>query len=338
MSPFAGQDLNSALLAQQQNRKAVTPSSTFDNPYNYDPILTKIQAISAASLANAKTEAEQLRRQAAIDTGDQSIAQSLNLDPNTISATAQNPESIMAQLNREFDQRSKDLQDSYSSQNLMYSGAYTDALSALAKGRASAQASAGDQLRTLLSGIDTNLLAATETDRQQALQAASDAALARHYAEMSGMTPGVAGTTDGSGNLADFKYDAVVPSGYSLEQIYAQAKGYAPAGQEPGHIMNQGQVIVQNGKPGVMIKYWDTSSGNAVGNTIWIPLPDQAPPPPVYGADNPAPVGDPNYSVADQLANLNKTYDPLAGLDPNYHTPTLQEQLASQPSAWSYLQ
>src|SRR6476469_10703513 len=95
-SPFAGQDLNSALLAQQQNRKNTTPSSTFENNYDYDPLLARIEAISTASLANAKTEAEQLRRKAAVDTGDPEIAKSLNLDPNTISAASQNPESIMS--------------------------------------------------------------------------------------------------------------------------------------------------------------------------------------------------------------------------------------------------
>lgn len=82
---------------------------------------------------------------------------------------------------------------------------------------------------------------------------------------------GAAGTA-GQGDLQDFLYDAKVPGGYSIEGIYQDALKNAPAGQYPGHVMNQGGIIMQNGVPGVMIKYFDNPQGTGSGNTIWVPL------------------------------------------------------------------
>jgi hypothetical protein len=276
-------------LQTQQQKKLSTPSSTFENTYDYDPILARIQALSTMTVANAKTEAEQARRKLIIDTGDPTVAKTLGFDENTISAATQNPESMLAQLNKEFAKRQLDLKESYSAQNLLYSGSYADELKNLATGRASAEASVGQKLRDALAGVDSGLLASQEAERQRLLQAAQDAAMKR-----AGLESGYGGAS--AGNLADFKYDAVVPPGYSLEAIYAQAQANAPAGQTPMHIMNQGQIIMQNGVPGVMIKYFDPNTGT--GNTIWVPLPTA---PPTTPTPTPPPInvvtGEPDPTV-----------------------------------------
>lgn len=180
-SPFSGQDLASALLQQQQNRKATTPSSNFVDSYNYDPIQAKIQALGTQSVANARTNAAQVRNEAAITEGDPELLRSLGFDENTIAAAKNNPESLLSTLNNDYAQRQRDLADSMQAQNLYYSGEYQRNLSDLAKGKASAEGGLGSKLRELLSGADTGVLDAQELDRKQQEQAAIDAASQAQY-------------------------------------------------------------------------------------------------------------------------------------------------------------
>lgn len=280
-APYSSQDLASALLQQQQQRKITTPSPVFESQYDYDPLLARIQALGAKSVATAQTEAEQLRRKAVTDTGDVGIATELKFDPNTIAAAQGNPESIYASLDREFAQRQKDLIEAMQAQNLYNSGTYVDALSQLTQGKASAQASAGQRLRDLLSGIDTGVLDAKEVARQQELQAQLEAELARKYSEAQaaaaggvsgagglagGLTTGLSAGLTGRGTGGDVSAglqwtpgtrEKISSYGYSDEDIGGQigaqldARGWGPymgpGGLEAPQVMRNGELFGPDG-------------------------------------------------------------------------------------------
>lgn len=171
-APFAGQDFSAALLQQTQNRQASTPSTSFQDTYNYDPIQTKIRALGTQSAADANTNAAQLRKEAAINQGDPELLRSLGFDQNTVDAASGNPQSLTAQLNLEYQNRQKQLAESMQNQNLFYSGEYQRNLLEMAKGKATAQGNLGQSLRDLLSGADTGVLNSSELARSTALQEA----------------------------------------------------------------------------------------------------------------------------------------------------------------------
>lgn len=175
-APYANQDLASALLYQQQLRQNTTPSSTFTDNYNYDPIQSKIQALGSQSVANAQTNASQLRKEAAINQGDPELLRSLGFDENTINAASGNPQSLLSQLNLEYQNRQKQLSDSLSAQNLYYSGENQRQLGLLAQGKATAESNIGQKLRDLLAGVDSGVLGSQENARQADLKAQLDAA------------------------------------------------------------------------------------------------------------------------------------------------------------------
>lgn len=178
-SPFYGQDFAAQLLQSKQIANMSTPSSQFDTSYNYDPIQQQIAALGSQSVANAQTNAAQLRNQAAITEGDPELLKALGFDANTITAAQGNPESLLAQLDKEYSLRQKQLADSMDAQNLYYSGEYQKQLANLASGHASAQGQLGQNLRALLSNADAGVLSAQEAarqaDLQQQLQAQADA-------------------------------------------------------------------------------------------------------------------------------------------------------------------
>jgi hypothetical protein len=169
-APFAGQDLASALLQQRNISQASRPDSNFQDTYNYDPILTQIQALGSQSVANAQTNAAQIRNNSAINEGDPELLRSLGFDENTINAASNNPQSLFAQLNLDYQNRQRQLSDAMEAQNLYYSGEYQKGLSELATGKASGQSNLGQKLRDLLAGVDSGVLSAQETQRQADLQ------------------------------------------------------------------------------------------------------------------------------------------------------------------------
>jgi len=177
-------------------------------------------------VANAQTEAEQLRRKAVIDTGDTGIASELKFDPNTLSAAGQNPESIRAQIAREFAQKQKDLEEAFQSQNLFYSGAYADELGKLGQGRASAEASVGQRLRDLLAGIDSGVLESQETARQAELDAQLNEALMSKYYGGS-TTAGRMGGTSGRLAYTSGAAEKLAGLGFSDESVYSAISSYA---------------------------------------------------------------------------------------------------------------
>jgi hypothetical protein len=286
-------DIGAALLQSRQQAKDI-PSSVFQSNYDYDPITARIQALGSQSVANAATESSAIRRKAFVDTGDYDLAKSLGADESTLAAVKQNPDSMRAQLQAEFEKRAQDLEEVMNSQGLFYSGTYAHNLEDLAGGKRQAETSMGESLRGLLSGADQGLLSAEETARGNALEAARQAAMARQAAEAGGNSGGV-------GQMGTLELANTV-NGWSDEQVYAAALANAPAGQYPGMVMNQGQVIYQNGQAGVMIKY--RTPGSPYGNTIWVPLPSNAPAPtaPAPGDTTPPPPAPPEVS-----------YDPATG-------------------------
>lgn len=289
-SNFGGQDLASALLMQRQVNKSATPSTSFDSSYDYDPILSQIQALATQSVANSTNNASQLRKQALISSGQTDIGGKLGFDADTLAAAGQNPESEYAQLQREFQQRQKDLEEAMSAQNLLYSGEYTNNLSQLAQGKASAEASIGSRLREMLSGIDTGLLTSQETARQQALDAQTQAELLRSYGELNP----TGSMTDSSGLEWDAgAATALAQAGYPADVVSGAASAYAAS--HPGYsvhgVKQEGHIEYQNGVPGVWIKY-NTAAG---ASTEWTPLPTAPPSPP------PAPAA---YEVGNKTITL----------------------------------
>jgi hypothetical protein len=207
------------LLQQQQNRQASTPSNTFQDTNNYDPILTKIRALGSQSVAEANTNAAQLRKEAAINQGDPELLRSLGFDQNTVDAASGNPQSLTAQLNTEYQNRQRQLGESMQNQNLWYSGEYQRNLLEMAKGKATAQSNLGQTFRDILSGADTGVLNASELARTNALQEALAAQqTARDQAAYSDLfnslggpgapdTTGIPGPASGLAPAADVPYD-----------------------------------------------------------------------------------------------------------------------------------
>ena len=280
------QDVGQAMLAQRSNARASLPSFQFQEQYNYDPILQRIQALGAEALANAKTDAAQLRKQAVIGTGDVNIARQLGFDENTINAAGQNPESEAAMAERDYQDQLKQLEEAMNAQNLGYSGEYASNLSRLAQSYASFQGSIGERLRGLLSGVDQGLLSSQEAARQEELQAYLNGLSAYSSAEGFGQ-PGSGGT----GNLETDPVTSagISKAGYRDETVAAAAATYADLhGYSPDHyrVMQEGTVTYQNGIPGIMIKYTDA---NGLSTTEWTPLP---PKPDVASVDNGTAPGD----------------------------------------------
>jgi hypothetical protein len=91
-------------MQNAQVNKPAAPSNTFSDTYNYDPIQQRIQALGAQSVANAHTDAAQIRNQAGINEGDPELLRSLGFDENTITAAQNNPQSLLAQLNLDYSQ------------------------------------------------------------------------------------------------------------------------------------------------------------------------------------------------------------------------------------------
>lgn len=111
-----------------------------------------------------------------------------------------------------------------------------------------------------------NAFAQAEKDRKRQLAEYMMAAAERQRGLLG--DAGGSGGGAGGGNLSDFMYGSSVP-GYSDESLWSAANANAPAGQRPAHIMHNGEVT--NG--GIYVKYIDQSG---LGNTIWIPLPQQS--------------------------------------------------------------
>lgn len=171
------QNLYASLLQSQQGQSfRPFPSTRFQAQYDYDPILARISALGEMSIANARTEAAELRKRALIEAGDPDVARELGADANTIQAAQGNTFSTKARLDRDYSQRGRELDESTNMQNLFYSGERVRQLQDLERGRAEANVDFGKVLRDLLATAQYELTRAEEAEQQRQLQASLEAA------------------------------------------------------------------------------------------------------------------------------------------------------------------
>lgn len=157
-TPGSNQNLYAALLQDTTNQSAkVVPGTQFAAQYDFDPVLARIQAMSSMTVANAQAEAAALRKQALIDAGDPTIAQSVGADQNTIDAAKANTLSTEARLQRDIAERARMSDEALNQQNLFYSGARVQNLQQQQQGALEARTDFGARLRALLQSITTTL-------------------------------------------------------------------------------------------------------------------------------------------------------------------------------------
>lgn len=142
-----------------------------------DPMLQKIRALAQQSLSNARDQAVALRKQAAIDTGDEDIAKQIGLDDTTVAAVAANPFSRRKNFLNDALAAETELEQGLNADNLFYSGHRVNELSELGRKRAEGEATIGGDLRSQLALIDQNLAEAEYQAQLQELEAQRQAML-----------------------------------------------------------------------------------------------------------------------------------------------------------------
>jgi hypothetical protein len=173
-SPLTANAMGAA--AQQaaiQNRAPV--STQLNVSYESDPVLARIRALGTQDVANARSEAEALRKKAIIDSGLTDVGQEIGVDQNTLQAAQQNPFSTRAELERAMQTRGRELNESLNQQNLFYGGYRADQLSDLARSGAQQQSALTGDIRGLLGGISQGVTTA-EQEAARAEQAAIEQA------------------------------------------------------------------------------------------------------------------------------------------------------------------
>jgi hypothetical protein len=155
-----------AAMQQGQNQAAPEISSSYSASYQFDPVLQKLSALGQASIANARSDAAALRKQSLIESGYSDVAQGYGADPNTIEASRVNPTSTAALLKRDFADRQRQLDENLNASNLYFSGERVRQMGNQEFGRAQAESDYLTKLRSLLSGIDQELLSREEVERQ----------------------------------------------------------------------------------------------------------------------------------------------------------------------------
>jgi len=155
---------NLAGVAQQQrdilNKKPV--SLDMEISYESDPVLARIKALGSQNVANAKSEAVALRKQAVLDTGLADVGQEIGLDSATVEAARLNPFSTSREIERSSAEAGRDLDESLNQQNLFYSGARVGKISDLALNTTRARTKLSGDLRLALAGIDSGVLSAEQ--------------------------------------------------------------------------------------------------------------------------------------------------------------------------------
>ncbi len=153
---------------QQQNIESRPPVSTQMNvSYEADPVLARIKALGTQDVANARAEADALRKKAIIDSGLTDVGSEIGVDPATIQAAAANPFSTSALIKQEQEKRGRELDESLNQQNLFYGGHRATQLTDLANSGAQQQAALTGDIRGLLGGINSGV---TEAEQAAALQ------------------------------------------------------------------------------------------------------------------------------------------------------------------------
>jgi hypothetical protein len=164
------QGLYAGLLQSQQFQRPQV-STEFQTQYNFDPVLAKLSALGEMSIANARTEAANAKKQALIDAGSEEIARGVGADENTLGAAKANPFSTQATLMKEYQDRQRQMDENLNANNLFYSGERIRQMGELERGRAQAETQFGGNLRGLLSSIDAQLQAAEEAELMRVIEA-----------------------------------------------------------------------------------------------------------------------------------------------------------------------
>ncbi len=164
------QGLYAGLLQSGQFQRPQV-STEFQTQYNFDPVLAKLSALGEMSIANARTEAANAKKQALIDAGSEEIARGVGADENTLGAAKANPFSTQALLMKDFQDRQRQMDESLNQSNLFYSGERVRQMGELERGRAQAETQFGGNLRGLLAAIDEQMRGAEEAELQRQIQA-----------------------------------------------------------------------------------------------------------------------------------------------------------------------
>lgn len=322
-----------------QAAKPAAPTSTFADTYNYDPIQARIQALGAQSVANAHTNAAQIRKEAAINEGDPDLLRSLGFDTNTITAAQNNPQSLLAQLNLDYSNRHKQLGESMQADNLYYSGEYQKRLLELTQGQAAGQANIGQRLRDLLSGADTGVLDSEESQRQADLRSRLDAEEAANKAageaQIAALYQQLLDAMKGPGDNAPPDPGAA-PGGPGMGGPIAPGVDYAPADanasyETPGPTglpfpipTPVGGAYTETPYGPQLTEITDPTGGNRIN-----PLPGHdlmdglvtAPPKPNFLEELSAPAPAPVLAPNDAYAMLNPYVPPAPAPEPYYAPP-----------------
>lgn len=176
--PPVGRSANEVgVQAQQKAIETRTPSTQMNISYESDPVLARIRALGGQDVANARSQAEALRKQAIIDSGLTDVGAEIGVDPTTIQAAAANPFSTRATIERTGQERGRELDESLNQQNLFYGGHRATQLSDLARSQAEAMAGLNTDIRGLLGGINSGVMDAERgaaLQEQEAIEAAAE--------------------------------------------------------------------------------------------------------------------------------------------------------------------
>jgi hypothetical protein len=221
------QGLYAGLLQSGQFQRPQV-STEFQTQYNFDPVLAKLSALGEMSIANARTEAANAKKQALIDAGSEEIARGVGADENTLSAAKANPFSTQAELMKQYQDRQRQMDENLNMENKYFSGERVRQMGELERGRAQAETQFGGNLRGLLSQIDAQLQAAEEEELMRQIQAQIAAAgSGGGYMGPIGGGGGGAPTPPGGAPLADPFALARMPS-QPFSSGWSQAPGQAP--------------------------------------------------------------------------------------------------------------
>jgi hypothetical protein len=215
------QGLYAGLLQSQQFQRPQV-STEFQTQYNFDPVLAKLSALGEMSIANARTEAANAKKQALIDAGSEEIAKGVGADENTLSAAKQNPFSTQALLMKDFQDRQRQMDESLNQSNLFYSGERVRQMGELERGRAQAETGFGSNLRGLLAAIDEQMRAAEEEELSRQI-AAQIAAAGR------GPTGPIGGGGSGGGGATGPLWDSPPGTGPLSDPANGTFAGYTPS-------------------------------------------------------------------------------------------------------------
>jgi hypothetical protein len=162
--------------------------------WNSDPILQKVQALGTAGRNNARDEALKLKKQAAIQYGDENLTRQLVGDEGTALAAKGNPFSIVNLLRKDYEDENRIEGQQYNKRNLWYSGAHANELGENTRGYQQRTAEAAGGLQGLFGDIESqlaNAILAANYEETGAEEAAYNRAL--EQALKYGIDPGPAG-------------------------------------------------------------------------------------------------------------------------------------------------